>query len=338
MNELNVDKGFKHKYLELLKQITRIAIGLLFVVSAILKLISVNEFELYIYSFNIVGFSFSAILARLIISFELLCGILFITRFYFKKIWWLLFSTTIGFTLLLIYIAIFRDDSNCHCMGAFVELNPGFSILKNVGILVAMIFTLRTNESTFRRRKILSIIASFVIFLLPNILYPSDVIYRYLFNEQRIIDVNAFNEYQNDTVTNLPISNIIKDENLGKIKIEIGKGSYDISDGTFLIIFVHSGCEYCTVAMKKVRLIFESHNLCYDKCIVFISGDNEHICEFIQKTGTEKFKFRLIDPFAAVKITSGKFPTLSVFKDGEVIEVLDYMAMNEDSLIDYFRE
>ena len=39
----------------------------------------------------------------------------------------------IGFTLFLIYTAIYRNDANCHCFGSFIEINPVESIIKNIG-------------------------------------------------------------------------------------------------------------------------------------------------------------------------------------------------------------
>ena len=71
----------------ILKAIIRIGIGLFFIVSAVLKLLSLDQFELYIYSFNILNFTWSALAARAIIACEILVGILLIIKVKYKPAW-----------------------------------------------------------------------------------------------------------------------------------------------------------------------------------------------------------------------------------------------------------
>ena len=58
----------------------RIGIGGMFVIAAILKLISVDEFEIYIYSFDIFGFVATSLLSRLLIAGELILGVFLIFK------------------------------------------------------------------------------------------------------------------------------------------------------------------------------------------------------------------------------------------------------------------
>ena len=61
---------------KVIKFILRILIGGFFITTAILKLLSLDSFEIYIYSFNIFSFNLCAIIARLVIAAELLVGAL----------------------------------------------------------------------------------------------------------------------------------------------------------------------------------------------------------------------------------------------------------------------
>jgi uncharacterized membrane protein YphA (DoxX/SURF4 family) len=332
MNSVIIKQKTKVNTLYVFKEFLRYSIGLLFIISAILKLISIDYFELYIYSFNIFNYSVSAIAARFIISFELIAGLLFVFRFYYRHTWYLILIATIGFTLLLIYIAYYRNDSNCHCMGALVELNPQLSIIKNIIIIASLVFIKNSKESTYIRKRIFAVIFSVLLVILPYILYPTDELYRVLTNTNISIDSKAFDQAISDTVMNTYISDIIIDDNT-QVSYKTEKSKLQINNGTYLICFVHSSCSHCEVAINKISLIFENHKLDYSKCIMLIWGDYDHICNFIETTDSENFHFRIIDPVNAVKITKGKFPTIALFENGAVSQVFNSRSIDEKSIV-----
>ena len=115
------------KFNNILKLIIRIGIGVFFIVSAVLKLLGLEHFELYIYSFKLFNLTLSGLIARAIIASEILVGILLIIKVRYREAWWFTLLMLIGFSLLLIYVILFRDDSNCHCMGELVEIKPSLS-------------------------------------------------------------------------------------------------------------------------------------------------------------------------------------------------------------------
>ena len=120
-------------------QLTNIGIGSVFIIAAILKLISVDEFEIYIYSFDIFSFLLTTFVSRFIIIGEFVLGLFLILKINYKITWRFAFISLILFTLFLIYVAIFRNDDNCHCFGELVELSPLESIVKNL-ILIFLLF------------------------------------------------------------------------------------------------------------------------------------------------------------------------------------------------------
>ena len=120
--------------------ILRLLIGVVFIASAVLKLFSIDQFEIYIYTFDIFNFFITSLLSRLLITFEFLLGVFLICKFFYQKTWWLTMLTMIGFTLFLIYTALFRNDANCHCFGSFIEVDPVGSIFKNIAIIVLLLF------------------------------------------------------------------------------------------------------------------------------------------------------------------------------------------------------
>ncbi|MBO5854439.1 MAG: hypothetical protein J6Q61_06860, partial [Bacteroidales bacterium] len=101
--------------INIFKDIFRYGIGSMFIIAAILKLISIDSFEIYVYSFGLLNFLFTTIFSRLLIVGELLIGLMFIFKMKYKLVWRTTLIIQILFTLFLIYVMIFRNDDNCHC-------------------------------------------------------------------------------------------------------------------------------------------------------------------------------------------------------------------------------
>ena len=123
----------------------RLLLGVFFIGTAVLKLLSIDSFEVYIYSFGIVNFITTTFLSRLLIFIELLIGISLVLNICHRQIWWLTMLMMAGFILFLVYAAIFRNDSNCHCFGNLVELNPLQSIVKNI-IVIALLIMIKDEQ------------------------------------------------------------------------------------------------------------------------------------------------------------------------------------------------
>ena len=122
------------------KNIVRILLGMVFVPSSVLKLMSLDSFELYIFSFNLMDFALTGIAARLLIAAEMILGVALICKFEYKWSWWLGMLMTLGFTFFLVYVVIFRNDANCHCFGDLIEIDPLHSIYKNIAMMALFIF------------------------------------------------------------------------------------------------------------------------------------------------------------------------------------------------------
>ena len=118
----------------------RIILGCTFLLSAALKLVSIENFELYVYSFGFFSFVLVSFLTRFLILCEFLIGIALIFRIFYKQTWWAAIAMLCGFSLFLVYAAMFRGDENCHCFGDVIELNPIPSILKNILLTGLLLF------------------------------------------------------------------------------------------------------------------------------------------------------------------------------------------------------
>lgn len=62
-----------------------------------------------------------------------------------------------------------------------------------------------------------------------------------------------------------------------------------------------------------------------------------HIQQFREETNCEKFPWHFINPFDAVDVVYGKFPTFILTHDGQVLQGIDYRGLDESMLEEHLR-
>jgi len=301
----------------ILKAVIRIGIGLFFIVSAVLKLLSLDQFELYIYSFNILNFTWSTLAARAIIASEILLGILLIIKVKYKIAWWLTLLMLIGFSLLLVYVILFRNDSNCHCMGDLVEIKPAWSLVKNLVAIALLLYVREEEDYQFRGRKLALAGAVVAAMVPPFVLFPIDNVYNFFLKSDNL-------NYNETALNALMADSTMQDVNLEK--------------GNYVVGVVSSGCEFCRVSCLKVSEMVDNNHLDTNRILFFVwGGDSTAVREFQSETKTEAFRYVPIDPLTAVQVVNGRFPTYLFFKDGNVESTADLRHLTEKKLCDYLQ-
>ncbi len=81
----------------------KMLLGVVFIVSAMLKIFDMDQFEIYIYSYHFFSLNFSFLVARAAIIVELVLGIGLVSNCLHKLMWWGSMAMLLGYTLLLIY-------------------------------------------------------------------------------------------------------------------------------------------------------------------------------------------------------------------------------------------
>ncbi|MBQ6157157.1 MAG: DoxX family membrane protein [Bacteroidales bacterium] len=301
----------------ILKAVIRIGIGLLFIVSAVLKLLSLDQFELYIYSFNILNFTWSMLAARAIIACEILLGILLIIKIKYKPAWWLTLLMLIGFSLLLIYVILFRNDSNCHCMGDLVEIKPSWSLVKNL-VAIALLFCVRKEEDYNYKfwGKTLGLVGAFIAALVPPfVLFPTDNVYN-LFSKSDNLDYNetAFNA-------------LMADSTMQDVRLD---------DGRYVVGVISAGCEFCRISCLKVSEMVDNNRLDTSRILFFVwGGDSATVRQFQTETKTEAYRYVPIRALDAVHVVNGQFPTYLFIQNGDVESTADLRQLTEKKLSDH---
>ena len=300
----------------ILRLTIRLLLGVFFIGTAVLKLISIDNFEIYIYSFGIFSYTWTTFFSRLLIFIELLIGISLIFKIYFKKIWWLTMLMMVGFTLFLIYAAIFRNDSNCHCFGSLIEMNPSQSIIKNI-ITLALLFFIRNEESHDYRpviKKWLTAGIILVSLVISFVLLPMDIIYNKIYSEEENVNSIAFYESLSDST------------------YFDGEKLMDVGEGRYLINYSLAGCRFCQLGAEKLVLMVEKHNIPHEKVKFIVGGNDDAISKFIEKTSTSDYDHYKIPASKMMSITFGRFPLYVFLEDGKVIQAGDFRILDDDMI------
>ncbi len=297
----------------ILKIIIRIGIGLFFIVSAILKLLSLDHFELYIYSFNLFNLTWSGLAARAIIAAEILSGILLIIKVKYKAAWWLTMLMLVGFSFLLVYVILFRDDTNCHCMGDFFEIKPAYSLIKNlVGIALLLLIRKEEDFQFKKRTRMFVLVGAFLAAIVPPfVLFPIDNIYY------------AFSKSNNKNFNETSFNALMADSTMQDV---------NLNEGNYIVGIISSGCDFCRTSCLKMSQIASYNQLDSNKILFFIWGDSASVKTFPTETKTEAFRYIQIKPLMAIRITN-TFPLYLFLKDGNVERTSDLHQLTENSVI-----
>ena len=119
------------------KSVLKVLLGLVFIVSALLKVVGIDRFEIYVYSYHIFSLNFSFLVARAAIILELVLGIGLVSHTLHKLYWWGSVAMLGSYTLLLIYALTMGRTDSCHCFGDYLQLDPKQSLIKN-GVLMLL--------------------------------------------------------------------------------------------------------------------------------------------------------------------------------------------------------
>ena len=303
----------KLNVVQILKFVLRILLGGFFIATAVMKLLSLENFEIYIYSFNIFSFALSALVARAVIALELLLGALLIAKIQYKKTWWLTMAMLLGFSLLLVYVAIFRHDSNCHCMGDVVQLNPTISIVKNLIMMALLMLVGKESDYVFKGKVAVGIAILVAAIAVPYALFPTDSVYALFSKDKKVLNEQNFNAFMQDSLTQ----------------------TLNVDEGNYIFGYVAAGCQYCKLGTRKLKSIVDKHDLDNSKIVYFIWGKEDMIADFKKETEATTFRYAEIGPIQSIQITNGAFPTFVFVQNGKIVKVADLKGLDEKFIVEF---
>lgn len=294
----------------------KILLGLFFLVSAVLKFLAMDSFEIYIYSFHFFSLNASFMIARLAIILEVILGIGLISNTLHKVYWWGSLAMLTGYTLLLLYALYIGRTDSCHCFGDFIQLDPKQSLIKN-GVLIFIFLMIYNSEELetplrwpiFFLNIMASTIAVFVI-------SPPDN-YTPNYDPEHVVQMELFEE----TLNQPPFV------------------SMNLREGKKVLCFFSTSCEYCEMAARKLSLMQRFYGFPAKNITCVFVGTSLGVARFYKEVGSPAYRYILCDDIVKVlEIIDGNVPVIVFMENGEVVHEYGFRNMREDEIKAFFEE
>lgn len=288
------------------KYVFRVLLGILFLFSAIAKLIGIDAFELYLFGFGWFPLGTAYLLARLIIAAEFTLGILLIANFWPRLAFWGSLTLLGGFTVFLIALAVSGNRDNCNCFGELINLNPVQSIWKNVGMLAVLLLSAGVQPFRIRRKGLWFALAAVVPLATVLILSPPDN-WRY-------------DSYVGRDMLNEPALREALDQ---------GILPHSVVEGDHVVCFFSLKCNFCRMSARKLMTLRERGDFPDAPIIALIGrGEDTDTTPFLTETGFRPDEVHFIEPADFLRITNGAMPLILVMHDENVAEKYNYRNLH----------
>ena len=294
----------------MIKQIIRIIIGVIFIISAWFKLTGIDSFEIYIYSFGILKLSSSFLFARFVISFELLLGVLLVLGVFSKKTIYTSLTMLKPYNLserLWIYLLLKGESEHCHCFGDLIEMSHAQSIAKNLALVTLLLLSFNKSAKKRRFDKYILPVLVIISISLPFIISPPDSF--------------SIEKYSSKTH--------YSKENLDKYLAE-----HENIKGRKVLCFFGVSCRFCKLSAKKISVISDKVGST-DLIEYVFMGDKDKVHDFFNETNTQIFSYSTIETAQFLRITDGRMPLILLMEDDSVINKYGYRDLSEQEILDF---
>ena len=284
----------------------KVLLGLVFVFSAIVKVIDMDKFEIYIYSYHFFSLNFCFLVARAAIIVELVLGIGLISNCFHKLMWWGSMAMLAFYTLFLGYALVIGRDDNCHCFGDVLQFNPWQSVLKNLVLMALFALVYKVKEFHFKGQWPamvgVAVAASVAIFC---IVPPDNFVPAY---QTQNLQEDVFAEALNAA----PLD------------------SLNLDEGKQVVCFFSTGCKFCQMSAKKLSIMQELYGFPPENITFVFVGSEEGVSKFYELSESTVYRNVLFkDVVQLLKIVNGAFPTIVFMDNGELVHEYGFRNMNE---------
>lgn len=303
---------FGNKYLQWSALATRMLLGVLFIVSAVAKLVEIDTFELYIFSYHLLPLTLSFLAARLVIVAEMLCGIGLLANIWKRLVDTCTMAMLVVFTLFLGYSALSGRTDSCHCMGSLIELDPVKSIVKNALLIVLLLWAMKARPWNWKPR--------WYVWLWP-VLAPFVVVFT----------VSAPDNWLFGAEDEL--------YNAEEFAHAIGTGgdleALHLDQGHHVLAFMTPGCPLCQMTDTKLTHICRRNNL-DSAALIFLTPENDStVAPLTLDTAMFLRPCYKIPSMTFALITYGQRPIVFLVEDGKVVGTCHSRNIEEKRIVDF---
>lgn len=292
----------------------KVLLGLVFIASAILKIVDMDQFEIYIYSYHFFSLNFSFLVARAAIIVELVLGIGLVSNTLHKFYWWGSMIMLVGYCMLLLYALHLGRTDNCHCFGDFLQFDPKQSLVKNGVLLLLFLPLYGMGEWETPFRWLILCVAVIVSSVAVFFISPPDN-YTPAYNEDHNLQVELL------------------DEMLDEAPLD----SLRLREGRQVVCFFSTGCEYCQMSARKLSLMQQFYGFPDDRITYVFMGTNEGIAKFYELSESVPYRDVIYpDMVQLLKAINGVFPTIVFMDNGEPVHEYGFRNMKEEEIKAFF--
>jgi thiol-disulfide isomerase/thioredoxin/uncharacterized membrane protein YphA (DoxX/SURF4 family) len=297
--------------LKILISITRIIIGIFFILSGIIKLYPIEIFELTFVDLGIGNFQTAPFISRLLIAYEVFIGLCFIFNYKIKTTILQSALLLLFFTIYLLFLIITQgNDTNCGCLGSNIFVSPLQSIIKNI-ILAGIIYLVYLKGNSFRWKfKWILLIFILVSISTPFILNPVDF-------TQKQSNEN-FIPYKINYLNEIP-------------PVIIENDSIFIGEKKSIVAFLSLTCQHCKTVAYKLQIAAKKYNL-PPIYFVFKGTYDEKLYQAFSKESNSSLPFTFYNDNNIFKITKGRFPTIMFIENNIVKKVWNSQTLTQEEL------
>lgn len=300
---------------ERLARILQILLGLVFIVSAILKIADMDRFEIYVYSYHFFSLNLSFLVARAAIIVELVLGLGLVFNLFHKLMWWGSVLMLLIYTGFLVYALVLGRTDNCHCFGDYLQFNPWQSILKNVVLLALFAIIYRVKSRRFKHDVLTFAGIVTACCVAVFVISPPD---NYTPNYKASQDLNR--DLFEEALQLPPLDTI------------------DLQKGKKVVALLSSSCEFCMMAAQKLSLMQQFYGFPEENILYVFMGNEESIRDFYQESESTAYPYVIYeDVLYLLKINNGVFPLVVMMDNGNIIHEYGFRNMKEEEIKEFFK-
>lgn len=293
---------------------SRIILGVTFVASGVVKLPSIVNFELYIFSLGLFSFDICSILARLLISTEAIIGLALITHLNKGFTNFLTAGVLVVFSFFLLWRLLLNDESSCHCFGDLIEMSPKISLAKNALLAILLALSWKSPAS-ISVSNIYILVGAAIIYVLPFCIVPPDIYFRFSMEEE-------------NTVFEQNLQNFISDS---------------LPSGKTMVCLYSTQCHHCQHCAKKISEIIQRHGIPRERVhILFMDIPDlvtEKIDSFYFSYGNGiHLPYRIVETERFLSLSAGEMPVVILLEDGKIHKEYNYLTIDETAISNYFNK
>jgi len=289
--------------------VIRFLVGGIFLFSSISKIITIDTFEVYVYSLGLLKLNLSFFVAKVLIGLELLIGFLLIIGVYKRILLFIVIFLLTIFILFLIWLQISDQTEQCYCFGDVLTLSHKLSIIKNLSLIGLSSFLLTKKFKRIKYSRIIFIGVFIIAISLPFIVSLPDNLMFESYSKK-----NSYNE--------IALFTFLKQSGLNRNGI---------------VCFLGCKCRFCKLAARKMNVMLKEIKNPYYINFIFWGSQND-IDIFFNETNINHYSNLSIDGVRFLRITDGQMPLILLLKEGKVINKFGYRDIDEEKVMQFLTQ